>query len=65
MGKKLVAARDLPAGRVLSRDDIAIKSPNDGLPPYEIDRFIGQTLRRALAQDENLAFDLITRGDAA
>jgi sialic acid synthase len=65
MGKKLVAARDLPAGRVLSREDIAIKSPNDGLPPYEIDRFIGQTLGRALAQDENLAFDVIARGDGA
>ena len=33
MAKKLVAARDLPAGHVLSRDDIAIKSPNDGLGP--------------------------------
>src|SRR5262249_18171716 len=49
MGKKLVAARDLPAGHVLSREDIAIKSPNDGLPPYELDRFVGRSIEHALA----------------
>ena len=43
MGKKLVAARDLPAGHAIRREDIAIKSPGDGLPPYEIDKVIGRT----------------------
>lgn len=57
MGKKLVAARDLEAGAVLTRTDIAIKSPNDGLPPYEIEHLVGRTLKRSLAQDENLSFD--------
>jgi len=33
MSKKLVAARDLPAGHRLTHSDIAIKSPGDGLPP--------------------------------
>jgi len=59
MGKKLVAARDLPAGHVLTSADIAIKSPNDGLPPYELDRVIGQRLLRAVAQDDNIAFDIL------
>ena len=57
MAKKLVAARDLPAGHVLSEEDIAIKAPNDGLPPYEIDNLIGQSLRRAYAEDEAFAHD--------
>jgi len=57
MGKKLVAARDLQAGHVLSRKDIAIKSPNDGLPPYELERMIGKVLRRALKEDENILFE--------
>ena len=57
MGKKLVAARDLAAGQVLCRADIAIKSPNNGLPPYELDRLIGQRLLRPLATDENFSFD--------
>ena len=37
-------------------EDVAIKSPNDGLPPYRLDDLIGQTLRRALREDENLDF---------
>jgi sialic acid synthase len=57
MAKKLVAARDLPAGHLLTRDDVAIKSPNDGLPPYQLDNVIGKVTRRALQADENLAFD--------
>jgi N-acetylneuraminate synthase/sialic acid synthase len=56
MGKKLVAARDLPAGHALRREDIAIKSPNDGLPPYELDSVLGRVTLRALSEDENLAW---------
>ena len=56
MGKKLVAARDLPAGHVLTFQDVAIKSPNDGLPPYEFDRVMGQVLVRPLQEDENIVF---------
>ena len=41
MAKKLVAARDLPAGHTLTEADIAMKSPGDGLPPYELDRVLG------------------------
>lgn len=60
MAKKLVAARDLPAGYVLAREDIAIKSPNDGLPPYELDNIIGRRTRRSLKEDENLSFEDLT-----
>jgi sialic acid synthase len=56
MGKKLVAARDLAAGQVLTGADVAIKSPNDGLPPYELERVLGKTLTRNLQEDENIAF---------
>ena len=57
MGKKLVAAHDLPAGHTLARGDIAIKSPGDGIPPYEIAGFIGRRLTRALACDDALTRD--------
>ena len=60
MAKKLVAARDLPAGHKLTPADIAIKSPNDGLPPYELDRVIGRTTLRAFKEDENLSFEGLT-----
>jgi sialic acid synthase len=57
MGKKLVAAMDLPANHVLRREDIAIKSPSDGLPPFELDRVVGKVTRRPLKEDENIVFE--------
>lgn len=57
MGKKLVAARDLKAGQVLTHADIAIKSPADGIPPYELDNVIGRTLRKDLHEDQNISFE--------
>jgi N-acetylneuraminate synthase/sialic acid synthase len=59
MGKKLVAARDLPVGHVLQREDLALKSPGDGLPPYELDRVVGRTLRHPLAEEMALTFELL------
>lgn len=59
MGKKLVAARDLPNGHKIQAKDIAIKSPGDGLPPYEIDNIIGKTLISNVAEDENISLDLL------
>ena len=59
MGKKLVAARDLPAGHVIKPEDIAIKSPGDGLPPYEIDKVVGRMLLRQLKSDDDLRFEVL------
>jgi N-acetylneuraminate synthase/sialic acid synthase len=59
MGKKLVAARHLPAGHRLARADIAIKSPGDGLPPYEIEQLIGRRTLCPLAEDEALSWALL------
>jgi N-acetylneuraminate synthase/sialic acid synthase len=59
MGKKIVAARDLPAGHVLQRDDLALKSPGDGMPPYELDRVIGRTLRHPLVEEMALTFEVL------
>ena len=57
MKKKLVAARDLKAGQVLTPPDIAIKSPGDGLPPYELDNVLGSALAVALAEDEDIRLE--------
>jgi sialic acid synthase len=59
MAKKLVAARNLPAGHVLRLEDVAMKSPGDGLPPYELDRVVGRTLRHPIATDSALTFELL------
>lgn len=59
MAKKLVAARDLPAGQVLSAADIAMKVPNDGVPPWQLEAFIGKTLKVALGEDQSLTYESI------
>jgi N-acetylneuraminate synthase/sialic acid synthase len=60
MGKKLVAARALAAGHVLTVADVAIKSPADGgLPPYELDNVLGCRLSRPLGPDEAVTPDAL------
>ena len=59
MGKKLVAARDLPAGHTIRREDIAIKSPGDGLQPYEIDKVIGRVTRHDVRADDDITIEVL------
>jgi sialic acid synthase len=59
MGKKLVAARDLPAGLTLTSDDVAVKSPGDGLKPYQLTDVLGRRLRTALPADGALSFEIL------
>ena len=65
MGKKLVAARDLPTGHVLTAQDIAQKSPGDGLAPCMLDQIIGRTLLRPLKADEAISPTGLGQGEAA
>ena len=59
MGKKLVAAKCMPAGHVLTREDIAIKSPSDGLPPYHLNSVVGRTLKQTLSEDDAFSFEIL------
>jgi len=52
--RSLVAAGDLPAGTVLTREHLAIKKPGTGLPPEQLDATIGRTLARAVTRDQVL-----------
>jgi sialic acid synthase len=60
MGKKIVTARDLPAGHKVTIADLAIKSPNDGLPPYELHKVVGKKTARPLKMDENITLDALS-----
>jgi sialic acid synthase SpsE len=60
MAKKLVASRPLPAGHVIRPDDVAMKSPGDGLPPYVYHELVGRTLVRPVVEDEAFTFDAFT-----
>jgi sialic acid synthase len=57
MSKRLVAARDLPAGHVLAVEDIAARSPGGGLTPDRLSEVLGRTLAVPLAVDEAISPD--------
>ncbi len=65
MAKKLVAARDLPAGHVITDADIAMKTPNDGLSPVHYDDLIGRRLVSPLKADESFAVENTVAASAA
>ncbi|MDE5461753.1 N-acetylneuraminate synthase family protein [Bradyrhizobium sp. CSS354] len=52
LAKSLVAARDLPAGTVISDSDIAVKSPGQGLSPLKMPALLGRKLTRTMAADD-------------
>lgn len=62
MGKKLVAARAIPVGHVLTPQDLAFKCPGDGIPPYDIEKVVGRRALQPLLEDETLTFEVL--GDA-
>lgn len=57
MAKKLVAARALDAGHVITADDVAFRTPGDGIPPYRLPSLIGRRLDRPMATDESFHAD--------
>ncbi|MER8235829.1 N-acetylneuraminate synthase family protein [Streptomyces sp. NPDC101490] len=64
MGKKLVTHRDLPAGHRLTLEDVAIKSPGDGLTPDRLADVVGRRLGRPLTADADITLDDLVDGDA-
>ena len=54
MGKRLVYAKDLPAGHVLVGTDIAIKSPGGGVEPYLFYDLMGQTVPCDVSKDDDV-----------
>lgn len=59
MGKKLVAAKDLTEGHVLTKEDFDMRSPGDGLAPYHMYNFIGKTLKTKLNKEEDFKIEQI------
>lgn len=53
--KSLVFVSDLPAGHVISLQDLTAKRPGSGLSPDEVDHFIGRTLVCDVVRDEQLS----------
>jgi N,N'-diacetyllegionaminate synthase len=54
-GKSIVAARDLGANTFLTKSDIALKKPGNGIPANQVDTIIGKTLLSDLSKDEQIS----------
>lgn len=54
MGKSLYTAHPLKAGTIVSEQDIVLKSPGGGLPPYRLSDIVGKKLLTDLAEEEQI-----------
>lgn len=59
MGKKLVLSREISIGEILTASDVKIVSPNDGIPPYELDLILGHKLNCNVGVDDSIHWDYI------
>ena len=59
--KKMVAARDLPVGHVLTRNDINYKCPGDGIEPWQIDEVVERQVEVAIAAEEDIRWSALAR----
>jgi N-acetylneuraminate synthase/sialic acid synthase len=63
MGKSLVVARDLPSGHIIGPQDVVMKSPGGGIPPYELDNVLGRVTLKSLHADDFLSFEVLSKPD--
>jgi N-acetylneuraminate synthase/sialic acid synthase len=57
MGKKLVASKKLNVGHIIQENDISIKSPGDGISPFEIDTILGKRIKKSLNKDSSFTIE--------
>ena len=46
--RSIVADRDIPAGTVITNNDIAFKRPGTGIMPYDVGKVLGMRAKRGL-----------------
>ena len=51
LAKSLHAARNIPAGETVRREDVVIRSPGQGLQPNRLGALVGRVVQRAIAAD--------------
>ncbi|HZS50229.1 MAG TPA: N-acetylneuraminate synthase family protein [Bryobacterales bacterium] len=53
--KSIVAARDLPAGQLLTEGDLALRKPGTGIPPARLGQVVNRKLKRAVGANTLIA----------
>lgn len=59
MGKKLVFSHEMTVGEILTASDVKIVSPNDGIPPYELDNLLGHKVSCNCRVDDSIKQEYI------
>ena len=59
--RSIVAARDVPAGGELSREDLAVKRPGFGIPVDALDQVVGRHVATDVEADQVLQWDDLVR----
>jgi len=57
--RSIVAAVDIPAGVVLTREMLDIKRPGTGIEPKYLDKMVGMRTRERITRDELICWDLL------
>jgi sialic acid synthase SpsE len=55
--KRMVAAKSIKAGSVLSREDVTFKRSDVGLSPELLDSVVGRTIRTDLTENDGITFE--------
>jgi N-acetylneuraminate synthase len=54
-----VARRDIPAGKMITSDDLTWKRPGHGISPKDIDAVVGKKAKHQLVEDTIFTWDLL------
>ena len=63
--RSAVACQPLPAGTVLTRENVAIQRPGTGIQPHEMERLWGRTVQRDMDAGEPLTWQCVGGGKVA
>jgi len=64
MGKSIYASKDIPSGDLITTDNVELRSPAEGLPPYLLDGIIGCRVTRSITAGNALYAGDIAEGPA-
>jgi sialic acid synthase SpsE len=57
--RSVIAARDIPAGTVISPDMLTVKRPGYGIAPKHLDVVVGRTARVDIPFDEVVTWEMV------
>lgn len=58
--KSLVAARTLAAGEKITREDLVVKRPGNGIAPEHLEQVVGRIVRNGIEEDTVLRWDQLS-----